>query len=147
MITPFSQSEIVPNRTDVSSHDKVVLFVLIFGWVFSIWPLLFAIPTFSINTRHDFPEPSVPSSIYRAESSSFPSSCICFLLVVGILTAILGVSVMFSTFDSVMIFAGISLIFDGVKRLIVTICYGVKVKQAKKVLQEQMRDHSRDIYM
>ena len=70
-----------------------------------------------------------------------------FLLVVGILTAFLGVSVMFSTFDSVMIFAGISLIFDGVKRLIFTICYGVKVKQAKKVLQEQMRDHSRDIYM
>lgn len=56
------------------------------------------------------------------------------LFVLSILTACLGISVMFSNFDTVMIFAGCSLIIEGVKRFVLTLVYSHKIKQAKKQL-------------
>lgn len=58
------------------------------------------------------------------------------LLILSLLTLALGVVVMFSTFDAVMIFAGVSLIFEGAKKLFITLTFSHKVKQAKKELQD-----------
>lgn len=54
------------------------------------------------------------------------------LTLLSILTTGLGVAVMFSTFETVVIFAGWSLIISGLERLIFTIFYSAKIKQAKK---------------
>lgn len=54
------------------------------------------------------------------------------LIILSIITAILGVMVMFSNFESVMVFAGVSLIIDGVRKLVTTIVFSVKVTKAKK---------------
>ncbi len=54
------------------------------------------------------------------------------LFVLSIATAVLGVVVMFATFDAVMIFAGISLIVDSIESLVLTIIFSRKIKQAKK---------------
>lgn len=62
------------------------------------------------------------------------------LLTLSILTAALGVAVMFSNFSTVMIFAGVSLIVDGVTYLITTIVFNHKIKQAKKVLLDKAND-------
>lgn len=59
------------------------------------------------------------------------------LFVLSILTAALGVSVMFANFDAVMIFAGCALIFEGVKRFVLTIVYSRKIKAAKKKLYQK----------
>ena len=59
-----------------------------------------------------------------------------WLLILSILTAILGVCVMFSGFDTVMIFAGCSLIIEGVKRMVVTFAFSKKIRDAKKYLKE-----------
>lgn len=57
-----------------------------------------------------------------------------WLLILSIITACLGVVVMFSTFETVMIFAGISLIIEGVKRLVITLTCSRKIKEAKKIV-------------
>lgn len=62
------------------------------------------------------------------------------LLTLSILTAALGVAVMFSNFSTVMIFAGVSLIVDGATYLITTIAFNHKIKQAKKVLLDKAND-------
>lgn len=54
------------------------------------------------------------------------------LMILSMLTLVLGIAVMFSTFDTVMIFAGCSLIIEGVKRLVLTLVYSHKIKTAKK---------------
>ncbi len=58
------------------------------------------------------------------------------LLVLAILSIGLGTVVMFSTFDTIMIFAGCSLIIDGVCDIIETIVFSHKIKEAKKKLLE-----------
>lgn len=58
------------------------------------------------------------------------------LLVLAILSIGLGTAVMFSTFDTIMIFAGCSLIIDGVCNIIETIVFSHKIKEAKKKLLE-----------
>lgn len=56
------------------------------------------------------------------------------LFILSLITACLGVAVMFSTFETVMIFAGVSLIFEGVERLVITLIYSHKIKEAKKIV-------------
>ena len=58
------------------------------------------------------------------------------LLVLAILSIRLGTAVMFSTFDTIMIFAGCSLIIDGVCDIVETIVFSHKIKEAKKKLLE-----------
>lgn len=58
------------------------------------------------------------------------------LLVLAILSIGLGTAVMFSTFDTIMIFAGCSLIIDGVCDIIETIVFSHNIKEAKKKLLE-----------
>lgn len=58
------------------------------------------------------------------------------LLVLAILSIGLGTVVMFSTFDTIMIFAGCSLIIDGVCDIVETIVFSHKIKEAKKKLLE-----------
>lgn len=58
------------------------------------------------------------------------------LLVISLLTMALGVVVVFSTFETVMIFAGCSLIIEGVRRFIVTCVFSSRIKQAKKQLRD-----------
>ena len=74
---------------------------------------------------------SLSDSIYcaRAKVKGWP-----ILLTLSILTIILGISVMFSNFSAVVIYAGISLIVEGVKRLIITLTYSRKIKQAKSTI-------------
>lgn len=58
------------------------------------------------------------------------------LFVLSLITIILGVSVMFSSFETVMIFAGCSLIIEGVRKFVTTLIYSRKIKVAKKQLKE-----------
>lgn len=58
------------------------------------------------------------------------------MFIIAILGIVLGIAVMFSTFDAVMIFAGVSLIIEGVKNIIITSIFSHKIKEAKKQLQE-----------
>ena len=62
------------------------------------------------------------------------------MMILSIITAVLGVVVMFSTFDTVMIFAGCSLIIEGVRRLVLTIIYSKKIKMAKKQLLDSNKE-------
>lgn len=56
------------------------------------------------------------------------------MFILSLVTAMLGVCVMFSSFDTVMIFAGISLIVDGVRNFITTAVFASKVRKARKEL-------------
>lgn len=56
------------------------------------------------------------------------------LFILSFITACLGVVVMFSTFETVMVFAGVSLIIEGVRRLIITLAYSRKIRDAKKIV-------------
>lgn len=67
------------------------------------------------------------------------------LFVLSILTACLGVCVVFSTFDTVMIFAGCSLIIEGLRRLVTTLVFSHKIKQAKKQLTQTQNDNPDEI--
>lgn len=67
------------------------------------------------------------------------------LFVLSILTACLGVCVIFSTFDTVMIFAGCSLIIEGLRRLVTTLVFSHKIKQAKKQLTQTQNDNPDEI--
>ena len=66
------------------------------------------------------------------------------LFVLSILTTVLGIAVMFSTFETVMIFAGCSLIIEGVKRFVLTLSFSHKIRQAKKEINKQL-DKENDI--
>lgn len=59
-----------------------------------------------------------------------------FLMIISVLTLGLGIAVMFSSFETVIIFAGISLIIEGIKRFVITLTFSKKIKQAKKQLKE-----------
>ena len=63
------------------------------------------------------------------------------LIILSIITAILGVMVMFSNFESVMVFAGVSLIIDGVRKLVTTIVFSVKVNKAKKQFVKSVSEY------
>ncbi len=54
------------------------------------------------------------------------------MLVLSLITAVLGVVVMFGSFNIIMIIAGCSLILEGVRNLIVTLIFSRKVNTAKK---------------
>ena len=59
------------------------------------------------------------------------------MLITGFITAGLGAVIMFAaSFTWVMIFAGISLMAEGIRRLVVTLTMSSKVRQAKKDLRE-----------
>lgn len=58
------------------------------------------------------------------------------LFILSLLTMVLGVAVMFSNFETVMIFAGISLIIEGIEHFVVTVVYSHKINEAKKNLKE-----------
>lgn len=81
---------------------------------------------------------SLADSIYCAKAKIKGWS---ILFVLSLLTIVLGISVIFSNFDTVMIFAGCSLIIEGLRRLIMTLVYSHKIKQAKKeVLKTENED-------
>ena len=67
------------------------------------------------------------------------------LFVLSILTACLGVCVVFSNFDTVIIFAGCSLIIEGLRRLVTTLVFSHKIKQAKKQLTQTQNDNPDEI--
>ena len=67
------------------------------------------------------------------------------LFVFSILTACLGVCVVFSNFDTVIIFAGCSLIIEGLRRLVTTLVFSHKIKQAKKQLTQTQNDNPDEI--
>lgn len=58
------------------------------------------------------------------------------MFVCSLVTAVLGIVVMFASFEWVMIFAGASLIVEGVRRLVITLTMSGKVRQAKKILHD-----------
>lgn len=53
------------------------------------------------------------------------------IFVISVVTACLGVVVAFSDFESVMIFAGITLMIEGIERLLFTLLVGGKAKRAR----------------
>ena len=84
---------------------------------------------------------TLSESIYcaKAQIKGWP-----VLFVLSILTTVLGIAVMFSTFETVMIFAGCSLIIEGVKRFVLTLSFSHKIRQAKKEINKQL-DKENDI--
>ena len=78
---------------------------------------------------------TLSESIYcaKAKIKGWPA-----IFVLSILTIALGIGVMFSTFETVMIFAGCSLIIEGVKRLVLTLTFSHKIRQAKKEINKQL---------
>lgn len=61
------------------------------------------------------------------------------MFILSFMTTVLGVLVMFSwTFESVMLFAGISLIIEGLRNLITTIVFSSRVRKARKDLKGTM---------
>ena len=57
-----------------------------------------------------------------------------WLFLASVLTLRLGIVVAFSNFETVMILAGIALIIEGLKRLIITLVCAGKIREAKKQL-------------
>lgn len=80
---------------------------------------------------------SIGDSIYlcKAKVSGW---FILFLL--SLLSCGLGVVVMFSTFDTVMIFAGVSLLIEGIKRFALTLTFSTKIRSARKQFEKGMQD-------
>lgn len=80
---------------------------------------------------------SIGDSIYlcKAKVSGW---FILFLL--SLLSCGLGVVVMFSNFDTVMIFAGVSLLIEGVKRFALTITFSNKIRSARKQFEKGLQD-------
>lgn len=65
------------------------------------------------------------------------------LFILSLLSVCLGIVVMFSNFETVMIFAGISLILGGVRRMAMTLTFSKKVRDAKK----KLLDNQEHIYV
>lgn len=63
-----------------------------------------------------------------------------WLLLLSLVSIVLGCIVTFGTFDTVMMFAGISLVVDGVGDLLITLFFSHKIKEAKKTLQKRKDD-------
>jgi len=61
------------------------------------------------------------------------------LFIISLITMALGVVVMFAHFSTVMVFAGVSLLIEGVKRFILTFVYSKKLKQAQDYLHAQSK--------
>lgn len=62
------------------------------------------------------------------------------VFIISILTTCLGVAVMFSNFNAIVMFAGIALIVEGATRLITTLLFSHKLKKAKKILLDKEND-------
>ena len=70
-----------------------------------------------------------------------------WMLITGFITAGLGGVIMFAaSFTWVMVFAGISLMAEGIRRLVVTLTMSGKVRQAKKDLREAAKQIDPDDY-
>ncbi len=80
---------------------------------------------------------SISDSIYcaRAKVKGWP-----WMFILSVLTACLGAAVMFSNFETVMIFAGVSLIIEGIKQFVITCVFSHKIKQAKKMITSSKDD-------
>lgn len=63
-----------------------------------------------------------------------------WLFLASVLTLGLGIVVAFSNFETVMILAGIALIIEGLKRLIITLVCAGKIREAKKQLMNAAND-------
>ncbi len=63
-----------------------------------------------------------------------------WLLLLSALSIVLGCIVTFGTFDTVMLFAGISLVVDGISDLIVILVFSHRIKEAKKELTRRKDD-------
>lgn len=81
---------------------------------------------------------SICDSVYLLKAKVYDGI---ILMILSIITAILGVMVMFSNFESVMVFAGVSLIIDGVRKLVTTIVFSVKVTKAKKQFVKSVSEY------
>lgn len=62
------------------------------------------------------------------------------MLLLSVLTIILGGIVMFGTFETVMIFAGISLLIDGVCDLIMILVFSRRIREAKEKLNKSPKN-------
>lgn len=63
------------------------------------------------------------------------------MFILSLITAIMGVFVMFfSTFDFVMVFAGVSLIVEGVRRLVITLTFSSRIREAKRQVRKLAED-------
>ena len=62
------------------------------------------------------------------------------VVALGIITIALGVVVMFGTFENVMIFAGVSLIVDGVCDAITTLVFSAKFRKAEKEVKQTISE-------
>lgn len=58
------------------------------------------------------------------------------LFILSLLSIVLGVAVMFSNFETVMIFAGVALIIEGIEHFVITIVYSRRINEAKKNIKE-----------
>lgn len=76
---------------------------------------------------------SLADSIYCARANI---SGWWMLFILSIATTFLGIGVMFANFSTVIIFAGVALIVEGIVNIISTIVFSKKIKQAKKKLKE-----------
>ena len=63
-----------------------------------------------------------------------------WLLLLSAISIVLGCVVTFGTFDTVMMFAGISLVVDGIGDLIITLFFSHKIKEAKKTIERRKDD-------
>ena len=59
------------------------------------------------------------------------------MLILSVIAVVLGILVMFGPFDTVMIFAGVSLIVDGLCDIVMICVYSRKIRQAKKYLHDR----------
>ena len=58
------------------------------------------------------------------------------LFVLAALSVLLGCLVMFGSFDSVMIFVGVSLVIDGISDIVVTVAFSSHIRRAEKRLRD-----------
>lgn len=64
------------------------------------------------------------------------------VVALGIITIALGVVVMFGTFENVMIFAGVSLIVDGICDAVTTLVFSSKIRKAEKEIRAVIDDQN-----
>lgn len=63
------------------------------------------------------------------------------VFVVGILSAILGIIVLFGDYAQLMVFCGIALIVDGICDMVVTIAFGGRVRRLEKRIRKLITDN------
>ena len=64
------------------------------------------------------------------------------VVALGIITIALGIVVMFGTFENVMIFAGVSLIVDGICDAVTTLVFSSKIRKAEKEIRAAIDDQN-----